>query len=339
MRSGAHHRRLSVFAGGWTLEAAEAICADQRLPTAHILDLLASLVDRSLVVAEGQETIARYRLLETLREFGAEHLHSAEEADSVRDRHLEWYLALAERGNAALHGPEQTRWITVMESEHDNLRAALRWSLDNGTSDRALALATACAYFWEIRGHRYRTEARRWLDETLGAASERLDPKLRARALYWGGTFAAEQFEFSRAETLLQHDLSLCEQARDVPAALELVAEMLAAHQPRSSARLFGLADSLRESLGLPLPPVDRGAYTAALTQVRAAVDAESFDAAWSDGRHLNLDQALELVAADQIESKVESPIWAALTPREREVVTLIGRGNTRCAWSGVPVK
>jgi predicted ATPase/DNA-binding CsgD family transcriptional regulator len=209
-------RRLAVFAGGWTLEAAEAVCSGNGSQSEEVIDRLSRLADQSLVVVEGQETVARYRLLETLRQYGWERLEAAGEAAMLRDHHRDWYLALAQRADAAFNGPAQSEWLTVLEREHDNVRAALRWCLDSGAIDAALALATAYSYFWEIRGHRYRTEGRRWLEEGLervssaGAASPTL-----ARAAYWAGTFAAEQFDFPRAVVLLEESLHLWQELED----------------------------------------------------------------------------------------------------------------------------
>jgi predicted ATPase/DNA-binding CsgD family transcriptional regulator len=202
-------RRLSVFAGGWTLEAAESVCAGADLPADDVFDRLARLVHQSLVLVEGQETVARYGLLETLRQYAAEQLESIAEAAPVRDRHLDWYLALAERADVQLTGPAQSTWLEVLEREHDNIRAALRWCLESGSTDRGLTLATACGYFWQIRGHRYRSEGRHWLNEALANTASTSNPAARAGALYWAGTFAAEQFDFVSATTLLEECLQL----------------------------------------------------------------------------------------------------------------------------------
>ena len=120
--------RLSVFAGGWPLEAAEAVCAGDGIDAPEIVDLLTSLVDKSLVLAEIPDGEARYELLETMRQYGEEHLEDAETAASVRRRHRDWYLALAEQGSAAMDGPEQKTWLDRMDREYANLRGALEWS-------------------------------------------------------------------------------------------------------------------------------------------------------------------------------------------------------------------
>jgi len=208
-------RRLSVFAGGWSLEAAEAVCSDVDLPSEEVVDLLTRLVDRSLVVVDNQETAARYRLLETLRQYAAEHLESAAEVARFRERHRDWFLSLARRANAEFNGPRQTTWIHNLEREHDNARAALRWCLDTGAVESGLLLATAYAYFWEIRGHLYRSEARRWFSEALAGPAADIASSVRARALYWAGSFAAGQFDFAPAATYFEEDLRLCERLGD----------------------------------------------------------------------------------------------------------------------------
>src|SRR5207247_708892 len=121
-------RRLSVFAGGWTLAAAEGACGGDGLESAEVFGLLADLVDKSLVVAESEEEEARYRLLETLRQYGAEKLREAGEETAVRTRRLTWFTALAEQAAPRLRGSEQGSWLTRLEREHDNFRAALAWS-------------------------------------------------------------------------------------------------------------------------------------------------------------------------------------------------------------------
>jgi hypothetical protein len=141
------------------------------------LDLLTRLVDKSLVVAEGQDEELRYRLLETIRQYAAEKLGTAEEAARVRDRHRDWYPALAEQAEGKLSGPDQGEWLDRLEAEHDNLRLALAWSLDDREQPgAALRLAGALHLFWWLRG--YVDEGRQSLDRALamgdrGAAADR----------------------------------------------------------------------------------------------------------------------------------------------------------------------
>lgn len=132
-------QRLSVFAGGWTLDAAEVVCAGDDLETGDVLELLLQLVDRSLVLAEdtdaGRTPGVRYRLLETLRQYGAEKLYEAGDEDVMRGRHLSWCLGLAEVAGPSLRSRGTTDQDRRLDVEHDNLRAALGWSLMSETSD------------------------------------------------------------------------------------------------------------------------------------------------------------------------------------------------------------
>src|SRR5262245_21814834 len=141
-------RGLSVFVGGWTLEAAEAVSA--ALPDA--LGLLLLLVDKSLVIAESDGAEARYRLLETIRQYAQEKLHDAGEASAARDRHRDYYLSWAERAAPEVDACDQLLWDARIEAEHDNLRAAIEWSAGDGT-DRELRLCAAMAHFWLQRGY------------------------------------------------------------------------------------------------------------------------------------------------------------------------------------------
>ncbi len=122
-------RRLSVFAGGWTLEAAEAVVAGDGVQTHAVLELLARLVDKSLVLAEEQPPSIRYRLLETIRQYGDARLQEADEATSARDGHVAYFLELAEFVEPMMRGPHALEWVDRLDADHDNLRAALAGSL------------------------------------------------------------------------------------------------------------------------------------------------------------------------------------------------------------------
>jgi non-specific serine/threonine protein kinase len=484
-------RRLSAFAGGWSLEAAEAVCVGDGLLADEIVDRLARLVRQSLVLVEGQETVARYGLLETLRQYGAERLEAAGEGAAVRTRHLAWFTDLAQRAEAEFNGPHQGEWLAVLEREHDNTRAALRWALDSGAVEKCLILATAHAYFWEIRGHRYRTEARHWLGEALAASTPELALPVRAKALYWAGTFALEQFDFPGAVSALEQSLRLCQQLgadrgtaealmglgavareqgdyaqaedlltrslelvrrlgdqrmvawvlrslgsgaraqadsrraleldneslaicralgdshqaghlldqigeaerdqgelgradeahrhgmrllaaagceegvnssryrqarlarargdnaqavelafqslrgyrvlgnrRDVPACLDLLAEIVADSEPDRAARLFGAAEALRAAMAVALPLVDRASRDAGIATAKAALGGSRLDAAWSAGGAATTDESIELALATALPTaRVAAGAALPLTPRELEVTVLVGRG------------
>ncbi|GAA2429527.1 BTAD domain-containing putative transcriptional regulator [Actinomadura vinacea] len=167
-------RRLAVHADGCALEAAERVCAE---PGTDVLDVLARLVDRSLVTVV-QDGGVRYRLLESVAAYGLERLEEAGERDAVRRRHARYYAELAERGASGLRGPEQRRWLERLDREGGNLRAAL----EQATGDLALRLVNGLAWYWYLRG-RF-GEAARSLDAALAVAAD-ADPGRRAEALAW----------------------------------------------------------------------------------------------------------------------------------------------------------
>jgi len=171
-----------VFAGGWTLEAAEAVCAGDGIAEVEVLDLLSCLVDKSLVVVREWNGEARYRLLETVRQYGRERLGDSGEEEEVRRRHALFYLELAETAEAAMRGSAQEAWVERLEVEHDNLRAALDWGgkQEGSAAETGLRLAAALSQFWVIRGHF--TEGLARLETLLGlpAASGRSTARAKA---------------------------------------------------------------------------------------------------------------------------------------------------------------
>jgi predicted ATPase/DNA-binding SARP family transcriptional activator len=189
-------RRLSAFAGGWTLEAAEAVGAGGGIEEEDILDLLSNLVDKSLVVSEAEAPdVVRYRMLESVRQYAREQLEESEETKTMRRHHVSFFLALAKEAEPGLTGAQQQAWADRLEAEHDNLRAALSWSLEN-EPQRALQLAETLGRFWEIRSHFL--EGSRWLEASL-RNSNHTDPATRAKALAEAGTFAFHQGDYKRA--------------------------------------------------------------------------------------------------------------------------------------------
>jgi predicted ATPase/class 3 adenylate cyclase len=172
-------RRVSVFVGGWTLEASVAVCAGADADRYDIVELLGRLVDKSLCLIDGEGSDPRYRLLETIRQYGFEKLAETSEGQVVRARHRDFYLGFAEDAEPRLQGPEQVAWLQRLEADHDNLRAALRWSLDCDETEAALRLGSALALFWDTHG--YVREGREWLDELLARARERPTPTVTAR--------------------------------------------------------------------------------------------------------------------------------------------------------------
>jgi predicted ATPase len=193
-------RRLAVFAGGCTLEAADWVMGSLHPIT---LDSLAALVDQSLVRLEersvADEVEARFTMLETVREFALEQLETSGETEEIRRSHAAFYLALAERADAALTGPDQAKWLTRLEAEHDNLRAALTWSLDRGEAAVALRLAAALGRFWRMRGHP--REGASWLERALALGGDEVSAA-RGKALEEAGWLAHDRGDPDRTEAL-----------------------------------------------------------------------------------------------------------------------------------------
>jgi predicted ATPase/class 3 adenylate cyclase len=216
-------RRLSVFAGGWTLEAAEAVCTDEGLEGWEVIDRLTTLVEKSLVQYEEQEGEGRYRLLETIRQYGAEQLQRSGEEALWHERHRDWYLALAERARPALIGPEAATWHRRLEQERDNLRAALISTLARGEADPGLRFVASLWRFWEVRG--YWTEGRERLTEAL-ALSEDVRTKRRAYALLAAATLADQQGDYAAAWPLYEACLALYRELNDLGGAAAALMHM-----------------------------------------------------------------------------------------------------------------
>jgi predicted ATPase/class 3 adenylate cyclase len=156
-------RRLAAFSGGWSLEAAEAVCSIERHTS--LLDDLTRLVDKSLVIKEELDSEVRFRMLETIRQYAEFKLFASEEVEEVKNRHCNWFMQLAETAEPKLRTGEQLPWLNRLEMEHDNLRAAIKWSVEQKYVEQALRIPSALAYFWEIHGHG--EEGRNWLEQAL----------------------------------------------------------------------------------------------------------------------------------------------------------------------------
>ncbi len=223
-------RRLSVFSGGWSMEAAEVVCSlahageganagTVKVEEWEILDLLTGLVDKSLVLCEESGSTSRYRLLQTVREYARERLMEAGETEAVRRSHLEYYLKLAERAEPELRGPKPEPWLDQLEQEHDNLRIALLWcrsvrgettgtenSSNEAAADPCLRIVGALWRFWHIRG--YYQEGRERLSEILAEASK-APTELRAQALNAAGLLTLQQGDYDSARSFFEQCLAI----------------------------------------------------------------------------------------------------------------------------------
>lgn len=218
-------RRLSVFAGGCTLDAVDAV-SDGQLPLST-LDLLTSLADQSLVcIVVPQSDEPRVTFMETIREFAQEKLAESGEEDEVRHAHAAWCLDLAERARPDVAGSRQRAWLDRLEREVDNFRGALRWLLASDDVQMALRLAGALWPFWRIRGHV--RDGRAWLEQIVtDPRATAAPPALRATALAGLGVLATQMGEYARAESWLGESLALRQESgtpREIAETLQCLA-------------------------------------------------------------------------------------------------------------------
>lgn len=281
--------RLSVFAGGFDLEAAERVCADAPLAGEDVLDLLTGLVQKSMVVAEaGEGDVKRYFLFETLRAWGWDQLLAAGEANGLRNRHRDWYAALAERVAPNLFGFNVARAVARLTAEHDNLRMALTWCLERD-ADVGLNLAVTLGHFWESRGHE--VEGRRWIESLLARASS--NAAVRARALFCIAVWLRDWGDFATAMSRAEESLVLAHEAgsaADIGAALTLLGSLAMARGEYDRAELL-----MAEGLGLARKAGNAGQLSFALTHL-----GELYLYAGDDARaRACFDEHLAIVRAD----------------------------------------
>jgi predicted ATPase len=198
--------QLSVFTGGRTLEAVEAVCNKEG--DLDVLVGLSSLIDKNLLrQKEGQAGEPRFVMLRTLREYALERLEEHGEAETIRRTHGEYFLAFAEEAEPHLTGPQQAAWLEHLETEHGNLRAALTWAEACGEGDLELRLAGALGWFWWLHGHL--NEGRERLARALAQAGEGKRTAARAKALDGAGTLAFYQGDLAAARALHEESLAL----------------------------------------------------------------------------------------------------------------------------------
>jgi predicted ATPase len=205
-------RRVAVFADGWTLASAEQVCAGDGIDASNVCEKLTSLVDKSLVVTDEQAGATRYRMLETVRQYARDRLRESAEEAQWRGSHLAYFVALAEESFEGIRGPKQQSWLGRIAAEHDNLRAALAWSVESSPVE-GLRLVRALTMLWRIRGHL--SEGREWIGRLLDAVP--IDgPKLeRARGLYAAAQLAILQGDYAAGKRLIQESLALFREIDD----------------------------------------------------------------------------------------------------------------------------
>ena len=217
--------RLSVFSGGWILPAAEKVCIGERnvgsasnIHPVMVLDLLTSLVDKSLVMAEGDTSAetggekTRYRMLETVRGYSRDRLMQSGDAERVRDLHLDYFLRFAEEAEPVIQRGSDRRVWGRLEAEHDNLRGALDWSRGSGKTEKGLRLAGAIYQFWLVKG--YQRESREWLEGMLSEEGK-TSASVRAKALRLAGRLIAMQGDIDLAIKMGDESVSLYREVGD----------------------------------------------------------------------------------------------------------------------------
>ena len=203
--------RLSVFNGGFTLEAAESVCSGDMVAGEHVMNLLARLVETSLVMATDTDPI-RYRLLEPISHYARMRLGEGAELSALRDRHAEFFLAMAEEGDSEILDNEQNVWADRLERDRYNLRAALEWLHESGRAQDAMAMAGALRWFWVMK--REVSDGTEWLDRTL-AHREGVDPAIVARALNGAGLLASRRLAFDESYDALTEAMEIYQRLGD----------------------------------------------------------------------------------------------------------------------------
>jgi predicted ATPase/DNA-binding XRE family transcriptional regulator len=282
--------RLSVFRGGCSLDAAEAVCAGEELQPDDVAEVVHALVDKSLIVTSpGPDGSVRFSQLETLRDYARTRMAAqpAGSDEALNARHLAYFVDLANRAEHALRGPEELVWLDRLERDHDNLRAALGWAAarDDGLVD-ALRLTGGIWRFWMVRGHV--VEGRRWLEDLLSRSGV-VPHAVRARGLDAAGTLAFQNADYESARARLEESLALFRALGDQPGVagvLSHLGSLTFVQGQRAHARAM-----FEESLLVSRSIGDRAGTASVLVNLANTARAQ----AELDEAHACLSQALEL--------------------------------------------
>lgn len=299
-------RRASVFAGGWTLEASERVCSGNAIGRAEVLDLLTSLADKNLVVAETQGDETRFGLLETVRHYALERLRECGEEGPARDRHVEHFLGLAEQLREDLSDADLQDRLHRFDHEDDNVRAALaRCAANPANFNRGLMLAGQLHLFWMVRG-RY-GEGRDWVTRLLHLTAGGCDRgETHARALRTAGMMAYVQGDAVEAEVRFREALGIWQQLGDrteIAESLGYLGDALLSRRDATSARALyeqslalARASGNRRSMARTLMRLGRLAYASDDLESSEACHQECASIAGELGRMMLRDQALLLL-------------------------------------------
>jgi predicted ATPase/class 3 adenylate cyclase len=308
-------KRLAVFAGGCSLEAAEAVCGGNGLAEAEVLQLMASLVDKSLLRQESPGGEPRFEQLETLREYGLERLEDGGTLGAMHRSHAAHFLELAEQADPLLEGPKQALWLERLDHDYGNMRAALEWLTDSGDVEHALRLGVALWRYWEIRG--YLTEGRAWLAQLLSFSQAPVQANARAKALYAAGVLADAQCDYAAARDLFEEYLAI---NRDIGDPSSLAAAL------NNLGNVANAQGDLREA---------RSLYAEALDVFRRA--GEPFGQAWSLQSLANVAQQQNDLPAARSMYEEALEIWRKAGRKAAVAVALNDVGSVLNAMGDYP--
>jgi len=202
--------RLSVFNGGWTLEAAEEICSDDKTKKTEMLDLLSQLIEKSIIGYD--DMIARYKMLETIKEYGEEKLKREHESAKIFSKHLDYFTEFSESAEPVIELSEGVIWLERLENDHINLQSAIEWSMNNKEKEKGARIAIALGRFWIIRGHL--TTGKR-LFENILRNLDGLSKKLTAQVYSHTGSLLTFQGEYEEAQNFFDKGLILQREIKD----------------------------------------------------------------------------------------------------------------------------